>query len=59
MEATKLKHPVLNERYEILKNLGEGNTSKVYLARDNKLNGKLVAIKVLKDAFLRKDDGSM
>jgi len=27
------KHPIFNGQYEILKSLGEGNTSKVYLAR--------------------------
>jgi serine/threonine protein kinase len=27
------KHPIFNNEYEIIKSLGEGNTSKVYLAR--------------------------
>ena len=29
----KAKHPVFNNKYEILSSLGEGNTSKVYLVR--------------------------
>jgi len=33
MNVTKPKHPVFNGEYEILSSLGEGNTSKVYLAR--------------------------
>lgn len=32
--SDKLEHPVFNNRYDILKSCGEGNTSKVYLARD-------------------------
>ena len=27
------KHPVFNDKYEIISSLGEGNTSKVYLCR--------------------------
>jgi hypothetical protein len=30
---TAQKHPIFNQQYEILSSLGEGNTSKVYLAR--------------------------
>ena len=52
------KHPIFNDKYEILKSLGEGNTSKVYL-------GKLIgteqhaAIKILKEEFLRRDNDSI
>ena len=33
MDGGKQKHPIFNNEYEILSSLGEGNTSKVYLAR--------------------------
>merc|ERR1712045_937811 len=44
--------------YEILKSLGEGNTSKVYLG---KLIGteQYAAIKILKEEFLRRDNDSI
>jgi hypothetical protein len=29
----KQQHPIFNNTYEIIKSLGEGNTSKVYLGR--------------------------
>ena len=52
------KHPIFNDKYEILKSLGEGNTSKVYLG---KLFGseQYVAIKILKEEFLRRDNDSL
>jgi len=51
-------HPVFNDKYEILKSLGEGNTSKVYLG---KLFGteQYAAIKILKEEFLRRDNDSI
>jgi len=54
----KQQHPIFNQRYEILKSLGEGNTSKVYL-------GKVIgsetyaAIKIMKEEFLRRDNESI
>jgi serine/threonine protein kinase len=33
MQSKQQEHPVFNNKYEIIKSLGEGNTSKVYLAR--------------------------
>ena len=54
------KHPIFNNQYEILKSLGEGNTSKVYLARSLKdPAAKQVAIKILKEEFLRRDEDSI
>merc|ERR1712045_416165 len=44
--------------YDIIKALGEGNTSKVYLGRSQQ-NGQLVAIKILKEEFLRRDNDSI
>ena len=51
-------HPIFNNKYEIIKSLGEGNTSKVYLA---KLIGteNYSAIKILKEEFLRRDQDSI
>ena len=57
-QTTRQQHPIFNQRYEILKSLGEGNTSKVYL-------GKVIgtenyaAIKILKEEFLRRDQESI
>merc|ERR1719498_558630 len=53
------QYPVFNKQFEILKNLGEGNTSKVYLARSLQDQTKTVAIKVLKEEFLRRDSDSI
>jgi serine/threonine protein kinase len=54
------KHPIFNNEYEIIKSLGEGNTSKVYLATKlNDSTGKQVAIKILKEEFLRRDEDSI
>lgn len=53
------QHPVFNERFEILKSLGEGNTSKVYLGRDLVDPSNLVAIKVMKEEYLKRDYDSI
>lgn len=55
----KLKHPVFNGEYEILSSLGEGNTSKVYLARSLKDPKKQVALKLLREEFLQRDSESI
>ena len=47
--------PILNGKYALYSRLGEGNTSKVYLAQTLDHTNQLVAIKILKDEFLRKD----
>lgn len=52
------KHPIFNNQFEIVKSLGEGNTSKVYLARSLE-NGTLAALKILKEEFLRRDNDSI
>lgn len=56
---TKAEHPVFNGKYEITKSLGEGNTSKVYLARYADNHGHQVAIKILKEEFLKRDNDSI
>lgn len=49
------KYPIFNNKYEMFKELGEGNTSKVYLAQSlsDSIKPRLVAIKVLKPNFLQ------
>jgi len=59
MDQSKLKHPVFNNEYEILSSLGEGNTSKVYLARSLKDPKKCVALKLLREEFLQRDADSI
>lgn len=56
---TKQKHPIFNNEYEILSSLGEGNTSKVYLARSLKDPTKQVALKLLREEFLQRDADSI
>ena len=56
---SKQQHPVFNGKYEITKSLGEGNTSKVYLARSVDNHAHNVAIKILKDEFLKRDNDSI
>ena len=51
----KLKHPVFNGEYEILSSLGEGNTSKVYMARNISNPKQIVALKLLREEFLQRD----
>ncbi len=53
------KGQIINDRYEIIKSIGEGGMANVYLAQDKILNRK-VAIKVLRgdlandDKFIRR-----
>jgi serine/threonine protein kinase len=53
------KHPIFNGEYEILSSLGEGNTSKVYLARSLKDPKKKIALKLLREEFLQRDKDSI
>ena len=55
----KQKYPVFNNQYEILSSLGEGNTSKVYMARNIEDPKKIVALKLLKEEFLQRDAESI
>ena len=54
----KQKHPIFNGEWEILSSLGEGNTSKVYCARNMK-DGSQVALKLLREEFLQRDSDSI
>lgn len=53
------QHPIFNGKYEIIKSAGEGNTSKVYFGRDINNQSSVVAIKILKEEFLRRDEDSI
>lgn len=53
------KHPIFNNEYEILSSLGEGNTSKVYMARNIADKKKIIALKLLKEEFLQRDAESI
>lgn len=55
----KHKHPIFNEKYEILSSLGEGNTSKVYLIRSLEDPKKQFALKLLREEFLNRDKDSI
>ena len=49
------QYPILNGKYALMSRLGEGNTSKVYLAQTVDATQQMVAIKIIKDDFLQKD----
>ena len=55
----KQQHPIFNGAYEIIRSLGEGNTSKVYLGRSLKDPNLTVAIKIIKNEFLNRDNNSL
>jgi len=52
----KKQHPVFNNKYEILRSLGDGKTSKVYLCKSLKDPNDKVAMKLLREEFLQKDE---
>ena len=49
------QYPIFNQKFNIVKSLGEGHTSKVYLAHEISNPSAQVAIKVLKEEFLTKE----
>ena len=57
--TSKQQYPVFNEKYDIIKALGEGNTSKVYLGRSIADPSRAVAIKIIKEEFLCRDNDSL
>lgn len=59
MDGKASKHPVFNGEYHVLQSLGEGNTSKVYLARHISDPKKVVALKLLREEFLQRDKESI
>lgn len=57
-KSTK-KHPIFNDKYEIVSSLGEGNTSKVYLIRSIEDPKQKFALKLLREHFLNRDKDSI
>ena len=57
--SSSSKHPIFNNEYEIMQSLGEGNTSKVYLAKSLNDPKKVVALKLLREEFLQRDSDSI
>ena len=54
-EKPNKKLPIFNNEYEIVKKLGEGHTSNVYLARSIANPKEQVAIKIISEPFLQKN----
>lgn len=48
-------HPIFKNKYHVVESLGEGHTSKVYLAQGIEDKSQVVALKLLKDEFLQED----
>ena len=55
-KKSKQDHPIFNKEYDIMSSLGDGKTSKVYLCRNLKNPSKKVALKLLREEFLQKDE---
>lgn len=56
MVEGKSKYPILNEKYELRRELGEGKTSKVYLAYDVSNHAQKYAVKILKNEYINSDE---
>ena len=54
MKKYKQRFPVFNGVYEIIRTLGEGLTSKVYLCRDINNKENEVALKIFRKWYLRR-----
>ena len=52
MDTKKEKVTTFNDNYEVLRELGSGKTSKVFLCRELKDQTKLVAVKLFKSEYL-------
>jgi serine/threonine protein kinase len=52
------KYPIFKGQYEIIQSLGNGNTAKVYLARHIFDPTNKIAIKILRDEFLKGNDSA-
>lgn len=58
LAAPNKRCSIFNDRYELVKCIGKGYTSEVFMARDIKNPDKLLAIKIYKEEFLTKEDGA-
>lgn len=52
----KSKWPIFMGEYEIVQNLGSGNTAKVYLGRSLKDPSHCIAIKIMKTEYLKRSE---
>lgn len=50
------KWPIFMGEYEIIQNLGSGNTAKVYLGRSLTDPSRCIAIKIMKTEYLRRSE---
>ena len=57
-KVEKPKYPIFKNKYEIIRSLGNGNTAKVYLARLLDDPTKKIALKILRDEFLRGNENT-
>jgi serine/threonine-protein kinase len=57
----KKQHPIFNGKYNITEQIGQGNTSKVYLglAVDPAIKPAKVAIKILKQDFIQRSEDNL
>jgi hypothetical protein len=53
------RYPIFNKQYNIIKSLGEGHTSKVYLCQCIFDPSVRFAIKILKEEFLLREKDSL
>lgn len=56
VDPTQQRFPIMNEKYELRRELGEGKTSKVYLANDLQIANQRYAIKILKNEYIENDE---
>lgn len=56
MVEPKQNFPIMNGKYELRRELGEGKTSKVYLAFDVNNPNQQYAIKILKNEYIEGDE---
>lgn len=55
--ASEQAYEILNDRYELIKSVGKGNTSEVFMARDRKNPQELQAVKIYHEDFLTERQG--
>ena len=51
--------PILNNRYQLVQELGSGNTADVFLANDLTAPGNQYAVKIMKQNWLEKDQATL
>lgn len=61
LDVPKRQHPEFNGKYYITEQIGQGNTSKVYLgiAMNPEIKPQKVAIKILKQDFIQRSEDNL